>query len=193
MQQIPLLEPGGYYHIYNRGNNREDIFHESRNYDYFLTSFFKHLGQTVELFAYCLLKNHFHLLVRIKHIERINIKPNTQQQFSNFFNSYAKAINKAYERTGSLFQKRFSRKAITSEEYLIKLICYIHCNPEIHGFVEDYKQYPHSSYRAIVTDSTSRIPSGEMLNLFGGLKAFEEQHHYYMKERNFFGVDEEPV
>ena len=62
------------------------------------------------------MKNHFHLLVRIKTDDEQPLDPpkNPTQQFSNFFNSYTKAVNKAYGRTGSLFQKRFGRIDVTS-------------------------------------------------------------------------------
>lgn len=55
----PPLFPGHYYHIYNRGNNGEDIFLEARNYDYFLNLYQKYISPIAETFAYCLLKNHF--------------------------------------------------------------------------------------------------------------------------------------
>ncbi len=57
---IPL-EPGKYYHIYNRGNNRENIFKEDRNYAYFLKLYVFHVGPIADTYAYCLLRNHFHL------------------------------------------------------------------------------------------------------------------------------------
>jgi len=60
------LQPGVFYHIYNRGTNREDIFIEGRNYDYFMQLYIKYIEPVVETYAYCLLKNHFHLLVRVK-------------------------------------------------------------------------------------------------------------------------------
>ena len=60
-----------YYHIYNRGVNGEDIFVEGRNYELFLRLCEKHLNPVADLFAYCLLKNHFHLSVRIKSEEEI--------------------------------------------------------------------------------------------------------------------------
>ena len=62
---IPL-EPGRYYHIYNRGNNRENIFKEDRNYAYFLKLYAFHVGPIADTYAYCLLRNHFHLFVRVK-------------------------------------------------------------------------------------------------------------------------------
>jgi REP element-mobilizing transposase RayT len=61
----PLI-PGCYYHIYNRGNNGENIFREERNYRYFLQLYVKYIVPIAVTYAYCLLANHFHLLVRIK-------------------------------------------------------------------------------------------------------------------------------
>ncbi len=60
------LQPGHYYHLYNRGNNREDLFRAERNYRYFLELYAYHIEPVAETFAYCLLRNHFHLLVKIK-------------------------------------------------------------------------------------------------------------------------------
>src|SRR5436190_23829542 len=61
----PLI-PGMYYHIYNRGNNHENLFLEQRNYPYFLSLYAKHIEPVADSHAYCLLRNHFHFLVRIK-------------------------------------------------------------------------------------------------------------------------------
>ena len=62
---IPL-EPGKFYHIYNRGNNGENIFIAERNYAYFLNLYAKHIEPVAETFGYCLLRNHFHVLARIR-------------------------------------------------------------------------------------------------------------------------------
>src|SRR3982751_6807851 len=104
------LEAGKIYHIYNRGNNRENIFREERNYPYFLSLWKNHVHPIVETFAYSLLPNHFHMVVRIRY-EKLNnghtihtVEKKVSRHFSNFFNAYAKSINKAYERRGSLFQ-----------------------------------------------------------------------------------------
>jgi len=59
------LQYGQYYHIFNRGNNRENIFIEGRNYHYFMKLYAKYVEPVAETFAYCLLRNHFHFLVRI--------------------------------------------------------------------------------------------------------------------------------
>jgi REP element-mobilizing transposase RayT len=66
---IPLL-PGRYYHVLNRGNNRENLFIEERNYAYFLQLYGKYISPIADTFAYCLLRNHFHLLIRVKDDKR---------------------------------------------------------------------------------------------------------------------------
>ena len=65
--QIPL-EAHKVYHIYNRGINGTNIFYEERNYAYFLEKYAHYLHNWVDTFAYCLLKNHFHLLIRVKEL-----------------------------------------------------------------------------------------------------------------------------
>ena len=142
----PLLY-NSYYHIYNRGNNRENIFVEERNYAYFLNLFEKHVAPVADLYAYCLLRNHFHMLVRVKPEEEIKSRRVSEtlrdsnpekplgsdypsKKFSDFFNAYAKAINKAYNRTGSLFQHPFGRVLVTSDRQFWNVIAYIHQNSQ---------------------------------------------------------------
>jgi len=63
---IDTIEEGFFYHIYNRGNNGGNIFFDEENYTYFLQLLAKYILPVAEIYAYCLLKNHFHILVRIK-------------------------------------------------------------------------------------------------------------------------------
>jgi len=161
-----------YYHIYNRGINRENIFIEERNYELFLRLYEKHLTPVTDLFCYCMLRNHFHILVRVKSKDEIledgktarvssvndrQLRQSTtanqeegtlrkplgsryvSDQFSNFFNAYAKTINKAHGRTGSLFQHPFGRIPITSDRQFWNVMAYIHQNPQKHGFVKDFR------------------------------------------------------
>ncbi len=140
------------------------------------------------------MRNHFHLLVRIKTCRVSETRqvlpdeiPETRQvleldareigqRFNNLFNSYAKAINKAYNRTGSLFQKRFGRIEVTSDSYFLALINYIHRNPQKHGFVEDFRDYPYSSYHAMLSDKATRLKRDEVLAWFAGKEHFEQFH-----------------
>jgi putative transposase len=147
-----------YYHIYNRGINGENIFLEERNYAYFLRLYEKYLTPVAETFAYCLMRNHFHLSVRIKSEAEIKaktseLKPNVASvQFSNFFNAYAKSINKAYNRTSSLFEHPFGRVLIKSDRQFWNVIAYIHQNPQKHTFVDDFREWKYSSYGIILSD-----------------------------------------
>jgi len=174
--EIETIEEGSYYHIYNRGINGTDIFKESRNYYYFLNLYSKFVEPIADTFAYCLLKNHFHFLVQIKENPARVLNPggvtnaktiNPSRQFGNLFNSYAQSFNKAYDRTGSLFEKPFKRKRITSDEYFIHLIYYIHYNPTHHGFVDDHTKYPYSSYCAILKNKSEDIKLTSVLHWFG--------------------------
>jgi REP element-mobilizing transposase RayT len=193
MQKLASLTPGKFYHIYTRGINRENIFFVDRNYPYFLELYAKYIEPIATTFAYCLMRNHFHLLVRIKteqeqtfevllstseqsrEAETSKVLDSTQQ-FSNLFNAYAKAINKAYGRTGSLFEGRFGRIEVTSKAYFANLVAYIHRNPQKHGFVEDFREYPYSSYSAILTTKPTRVKRADVLAWFGGQDAFQVLH-----------------
>ena len=90
MTKSITLQPGNYYHIFNRGNNRENIFIQERNYYYFLQLYTRYIDPVADTFAYCLLRNHFHLLVRIKDTADSPFTPS--QHFSHLFNAYARTI-----------------------------------------------------------------------------------------------------
>ena len=78
-----------FYHFYNRGNNKQNIFFEDKNYTYFLGLISKHLLDVSEIHCFCLLKNHFHLILRIKDKSEINVKyhKKVHQPFANMFNA----------------------------------------------------------------------------------------------------------
>jgi len=188
MQKITPLEYGQYYHIYNRGINGENIFIEERNYVYFLKLYAKYIEPIADTFAYCLLRNHFHLLVWIRDEETCRVSEtrqvlNPSQQFSNLFNSYAKSINKAYQRTGSLFQRPFGRVLVTSDQYFVCLVHYIHFNPQKHGFVRDFREYPYSSYHTLLSDKPTKLKRNEVLDWFHGRESFVASHQMAVDEK----------
>ena len=168
MKTEPLVR-NQFYHIYNRGNNREDLFIEEKNYPYFLNLVKKHVLPIADVYAYCLLKNHFHLLIQTNGIDE---EHKISKGFSNLFNSYTKSFNKAYKRTGSLFSKPFSRLKITKEDYLRSLIIYIHLNPRHHGFVSNFESYLHSSYSALTQTKNTSLKREEVIALFDDLDNF---------------------
>jgi REP element-mobilizing transposase RayT len=180
MNQVPLV-PGVVYHIYNRGNNGEDIFTEERNYDYFLRLYDKYISPVAETYAYCLLRNHFHLMVKIKdlpgfeNLAGLNPKP-PHQHFSNFFNAYTKAINKAYQRSGSLFEKPFKRKPVTNDRYFKSLVAYIHQNPQKHNLIADFRDWPYSSYQDMISEKSTRLAREMTLSWFDGRSGLVQYH-----------------
>ena len=132
------LQDGCFYHIYNRGTNGEPLFREDRNYRHFLKLYATYIAPIAKSYAYCLLNNHFHFLLCIRTVEEQLIYAQTQtgpvletgpvfeprfeprtpsRQFNNFFIAYAKAFNKAYQRTGALFESPFKRKLVDHERY----------------------------------------------------------------------------
>jgi REP element-mobilizing transposase RayT len=134
----------------------------------------KHLLPIVEIYSYCLLKNHFHLLIKTKEIQE---EKKISYGFSNLFNAYAKAINKAYNRKGSLFQRKFGRIKIDEENYLKKLILYIHFNPQAHGFMEDFKEYPYSSYNSMLSKKPTLLERNDVVGLFDNVDNFKKVHN----------------
>jgi putative transposase len=188
MTSPPPLQHGAHYHIYNRGNNRENIFFEPGNYRHFLHLYAKYVAPIADTYAYCLLPNHFHLLVRIKTAQTLGVSEaqrvlRPSQQFGNLFNAYAKAINKSYHRTGSLFQNPFGRKSVDSDSYFLWLVTYIHQNPQKHGLVRDFRTWQYSSYRAILSTQPTRVQRDEVLEWFDGAAAFEAFHRQEISHR----------
>ena len=178
----PIIE-GQYYHIYNRGVNGEDLFKEKKNYYYFLDQYKFYCADILETLAYCLLKNHFHMLVHVK--ENVEVpkrtgpgmfKLNASKQLSHFFNSYAQSINKAYGRTGPLFESPFERKLIDDENYLMTMIYYCYRNPVHHGFVTDLIEWEFSSYHSILANDSNLVATAEVLKRFGNINSFKESH-----------------
>jgi REP element-mobilizing transposase RayT len=186
MSTITPIEYGYYYHIYNRGHNYQNIFFVEENYHLFLRRYTKYIVPIADTYAYCLLRNHFHFLIRVKLPDEQTNQGrvlNPTQQFSNFFNSYTKTINNRYHRVGTLFQGRFGRILVDSDSYFTHLIAYIHQNPQKHGFVDDFRDYPYSSYQAIVYQKKSRVKTDDVLSWFGGVEPFQQTHYHAVDER----------
>ncbi|OGS74901.1 MAG: hypothetical protein A3G95_09415 [Flavobacteria bacterium RIFCSPLOWO2_12_FULL_31_7] len=189
MQIVTPILAGNYYHIYNKGNNGENIFFDNDNYYHFLKLYAKYINPIADTYAWCLLKNHFHIAVRIKTREEISEndltyttveKPkiiDASKQFSHFLNAYTQAINKKHKRTGKIFQSKFKRKLIDSEEYLKNIIYYIHHNPVHHGFCKSMNLYPWSSYETIVSTKNTKLKRNEVVDMFGNISNFIEYHN----------------
>lgn len=191
--RAPFIE-GQFYHIYNRANGDDRLFYTDANYIYFLKKLDTYLSGLLEIYAYCLIPNHFHLLarvresttpVRFRHIcstgEEESHKPDRckiTQHFSNFFNCYTKSINRQEHRSGSLFERPFKRKLIDTQEYLKMIILYIHLNPVHHGLTENFESYRWSSYPILIGDQPTKLPREAIYEIFDGKDRFIEDHKY---------------
>jgi len=187
---IQSIIEGQYFHIYNRGVNKEDLFKEERNYHFFLQQYKLYCSDVLETLAYCLLKNHFHLLVYVK--ENVEVprrdgqgmfKMNASKQLGHFFNSYAQSINKAHQRTGPLFESPFERKLVDNEAYLKAMIYYCHHNALHHGFVRDFREWEFSSYNAIIRNDNTLVAAEKVIQQFGDVAAFEKAHSVFTEDK----------
>lgn len=188
------IEADHFYHIYNRGINGENIFKSDRNYLFFLNKVSEFLIPVCEVYAYCLMSNHFHFLVRIKsdaeleslvkvrnHDKTFKAGLHSPQnifskQFARIFNSYSQAFNKQNKRHGALIESPFKRKLITSDEYLINTIIYIHQNPQNHSITDDFSRYNFSSYQSILSHSKTLLKRDEVIDLFSDRENFIASH-----------------
>jgi putative transposase len=184
--------PGECYHIYNRGNNKEDVFLESNDYRAFLFRLGLVLGleqkellnnrltqfpksririnakpNLFKLHAFCLMPNHFHLL-----IEQITEKPISKLMLQ-LCTSFSMYFNKKYKRVGHAFQDRFKSVLIKSNKQLMWVSSYIHGNPAKDGLVSNSKDYIWSSYSDFAYDRDLPLISKDLLiPIFGSKKAF---------------------
>jgi REP element-mobilizing transposase RayT len=180
------LHPSQFYHIFNRGINGCEVFFEEKNYAFFLQRYAKYVSPFADTYAYCLLNNHFHLLIQVKSEEELlsAISARTDQPlywfvsnaFSSFIQSYTRAMNKVYSRTGPLFENPFKRIEVCDDHYFTALIAYIHRNPMKHGLTEDFKKYVHSSYRTQLSNAPTKLKRQEVLNWFGGKNEYIAFH-----------------
>ena len=149
----PYLE-NGYYHLYNRGIEKRTIFLDDRDYKVFLHFLKRYLKtpsldevrpcwrsdlyKEIQLLAFCLMPNHFHLLV----------KQNTRTTITEFMrrlgNAYVKYFNDRYERVGGLFQGRYKGVLVESKIDILHISRYVHRNP-LPG-PTPLENYPYSSY-----------------------------------------------
>ncbi len=154
--------PGEYYHVFNRGNAKMDIFRTQADYAFFLSRLKEYLfpddksaptadGKeryvrktfppgSFSLVCYCLMPNHFHLVIRQ------NGDVPVSALMLSLISGYSKYFNKVYKRVGSVFQDQFKSVRVESNEQLLWLSAYVHQNPQAAGLVDNLSKYPHSSY-----------------------------------------------
>lgn len=171
--------PDSYYHIYARGASRHNIFLEASDYIYFLSLFQRYLSQEefrssigvpyvklyddIELLSYCLMPNHFHLLI-------YQIETHAMQRLMRgVMTAYSRYFNTKYERSGGLFESRYKASRISTDEYLMHITRYIHLNPH------DWRDYPYSSLTAYTQENeTDWLNETRILELFLSRGTYQE-------------------
>lgn len=145
------------YHIYNRGNRSIPIFYQERNYDFFLHKLKVHISPYADILAYCLMPNHFHLLIKT-HENSFDLN----DQIGIMLRSYTRAINNQEGQVGSLFQSGTKAKDISHKEGL-PLICfnYIHLNPLRAALVDNLLKWPYSSFLFYAGSEINNLVSKE--------------------------------
>ncbi len=174
--------PGEFYHIYNRGNAKNDIFINDEDFKFFLLRLrqnlfpdedsnnrIQHLPKgSFSLISYCLMPNHFHFIIKQ------NSEIPTSKLILKVCTSYSKYFNKKYERVGHVFQDRFKQVHINDNSYLIWLVAYVHQNPKVTGLIKNLKDYPWSSYRDFLGERGDNLCDKEIiLSQFKNIKDFE--------------------
>lgn len=170
MTRKVTFEAGQYYHLYNRGVNRQPIFFNEGNWAYFVKQLRQYAQpEHIDIIAYCLMPNHYHLLVYLK-TQALSAK--VMQPFGV---SYTKAVNKQQERVGPLFQGRFKAAVVDKEGYVLDLSCYIHLNPVRARLVQRPEDWRYSSYQDYVGLRNGTLPNPEVvLAQFPSRQAYAE-------------------
>lgn len=189
VRTTPLVN-GQFYHIYNRGVEKRCIFEDRRCYKRFLQtiSYYQLEGpkpkfshsfdnksfkidpskKIVDIISYCLMPNHFHLLIR-------QLKDGGISEFiSKLINSYTKFYNLKYKRIGPLFQGQFKAVLIESEEQLIHVSRYIHLNPIASFLVKDLNLYEWSSYKEYAADTKGICNKEEIVSIFKNSASYQK-------------------
>jgi putative transposase len=133
---------GEYYHIYNRGCNKDKIFLSRENYGFLLRLLRPRMREFhISVIASCLMPNHYHFLLRQ------DTELSIRDMMQSLFNSYTKSFNAMFDRSGTLFEGPFQAIHVDEENYLIHLCRYIHRNPLDAGLVKSPEAWEFSNYR----------------------------------------------
>lgn len=177
---------GEYYHIYNRGNNRQHIFFDRENYLFFLQRMRRYLlSNSVVIVAYCLMPTHYHLIMGVKQTSEVLETSEVSEVSTRMMQlavSYTKAINERYQRVGALFQGQFQAVRVDRNEYLLHLSRYIHLNPVTAGLAKRPEDWEFSSYREYIGLRNGTLPEPEIvLSQFPTRSAYQEFITSYSK------------
>ena len=190
-RQARILNEKNVYHVMLRGNNREKIFIDNEDKQRIIETIrLKKKDREFFLYAYCVMDNHIHLVIRegedslSRIVKRIGV-------------SYAYYFNKKYNRIGHVFQGRSKSENIEDDKYLLCAIRYVHRNPVKAG-LGSFDEYPWSSYKEFMDKKTDLVESNEIFGMISnnkvdGLKEFVQFHQESCNETFLELVDEKEI
>lgn len=200
---LARLVPEGFFHVFNRTNHGGLMFETDEHRKFFLDQYEVFLADFVDTYAWCLMGNHFHFLIRIKPVDEIlehlqqiptaeRLKTQhkfleaaeverdyhsiVERQFTRLFTVYAMMFNHEHGFTGNLFYRPFKRVEVKSGNHLLWLVYYIHSNPRKHKIMKVFMRYKWSSYATFLSNKKTKLKRQEVLGWFGGLENFIAFH-----------------
>ncbi len=197
---VRQLETGKVYHVYNRGVEKRTTFTDTDEHQHFLRTLAYYQQSAVvrrlsnaadfalaerklpfrfDILTYCLMPNHFHLLLKQ------NEDGGIREGLSLILNSYTKAFNTKHKRVGPLFQGRFQSVEIEDDEQLVHTARYIHLNPYVASLETELGVYPWSSWKEYFSKADRSISQPHMIQDYfleaGSLLAFMTDHADYAR------------
>ena len=173
------------YHVYNRGAHKLDIFRSEFQYNLCLNLLEKYKAKyRIHVHAYCLMPNHYHLL----------LKQNNGGSISRFlqtlFNAYVQAFNQIEEHSGTIFQGAAKSIQVENDEYAYQLVAYIHYNPVAARLVRNPEVWQFSDYKEWIGKRPFRFEGYDLLKLFfGNSKEYNKFIETYQEEKTLSKID----
>jgi len=182
------FEPGEFYHVYNRCHSGRKLFNQQNDYKLFFDLMKKNLCDWMDFYSYCLIPNHFHLLVKIKELVQLKselIIPTHQQvsnQFRKLFISYTNRQKLIENFHGGLFDTPFRRIQLETDDYFTNVLYYINHNAVHHKICKKIIEYPYSSYESLISNKPTILMRNEVIDWFGGRDNFIKYHNSDMED-----------
>ena len=172
-----IYQQGGIYHLFNRGCDKREIYLGASNYRFFLKKIKLSKDRyNVDIIAYCLMPNHFHLLVR----QNSNIT--IAMWIQKVLIGYVQAFNKQNDRKGTLFEGTTKPRLINKDEYLNNIIHYIHLNPVKAKLVDNPEDWLYSSYKIWISNlENSMIPNRLRYEFYSTNEEYQQSFEEYWK------------
>jgi REP element-mobilizing transposase RayT len=181
------FQGGAIYHIYNRGVDRQTVFSTHDACAEFLGLMRRYLSGTADVLSYCLMTNHYHMTVQLKHDAFSTV-------LGKMLATFVLKVNADRGRVGTLFQGRFKSLPVTDDEQLVHLTCYHHVNPVAARLVTSSRDWMFSSYRDYLgLRPHSLVKTEQVLALAGGRDAYEQYVENFAQERYGFPVQHDSM